>query len=117
MTFRRVDLGMTPAHLARINYAGDLGYELWVSPEYQRALFDRLVAAGRAARAPAVRDAGADVAPAREELRDVVPRIPPDLHARSRAGIGRYIRLDHDFIGRAAHEAELARRRPDSVGS
>jgi dimethylglycine dehydrogenase len=23
-------------------------------------------------------------------------------------GIGRYIRLDHDFIGRAAHEAELA---------
>ena len=26
---------------ARINYAGDLGYELWVAPEYQRALFDR----------------------------------------------------------------------------
>ena len=36
---------------------------------------------GGAARAPAVRDAGADVAPAREELRDVVPRIPADLHA------------------------------------
>ena len=86
MTFRRVDLGMTPAHLARINYSGDLGYELWVAPEYQRALFDRIVAAGRAARAAAVRDAGADVAPAREELRDVVPRVPPDLHARSRAG-------------------------------
>ena len=46
MTFRHVDLGMTPAHLARINYAGDLGYELWVAPEYQRALFDRIVAAG-----------------------------------------------------------------------
>ena len=35
----------------------------------------------RAARPPAVRDAGADVAPAREELRDVVPRVPADLHA------------------------------------
>ena len=46
MTFRAVDLGMIPAHLARINYAGDLGYELWVAPEYQRALFDRIVAAG-----------------------------------------------------------------------
>ena len=37
---------MTPALVARINYAGDLGYELWVAPEYQRALFDRIVAAG-----------------------------------------------------------------------
>ena len=37
---------MTPVHLARINYAGDLGYELWVAPEYQRELFDRIVAAG-----------------------------------------------------------------------
>ena len=77
---------MIPVHLARINYAGDLGYELWVAPEYQRVLFDRIVAAGRAARAAAVRDARADVAAAREELRDVVPRIPPDLHAaRGRA--------------------------------
>ena len=46
MTFRHVDLGMIPAHVGRINYAGDLGYELWVAPEYQRALFDRIVAAG-----------------------------------------------------------------------
>ena len=46
MTFRQVDLGMTPVHLARINYSGDLGYELWVAPEYQRELFDRIVAAG-----------------------------------------------------------------------
>ena len=37
---------MIPAHLARINYAGDLGYELWVAPEYQRALFDRIIEAG-----------------------------------------------------------------------
>ena len=35
---------------------------------------------GRAARPAAVRDAGADEPPAREELRDVVPRVPPDLH-------------------------------------
>src|SRR6185436_7743286 len=46
MTFRRVDLGVTPALLARINYSGDLGYELWITPEYQRELFDRIVAAG-----------------------------------------------------------------------
>jgi dimethylglycine dehydrogenase len=47
MTFRHVNLGMQPAHVARINYSGDLGYELWVKPEHQRALFDRIVAAGQ----------------------------------------------------------------------
>ena len=35
----------------------------------------------RAPRPAAVRDAGAHVAPAREELWDVVPRVPADLHA------------------------------------
>ena len=46
MDVRRVDLGMVPAIVARIAYSGDLGYELWVAPEYQRALFERLMAAG-----------------------------------------------------------------------
>src|SRR5204863_2986400 len=48
MTFRNVELGMTPVHLARINYAGDLGYELWVAPAYQRELFGAVVAGGEA---------------------------------------------------------------------
>ena len=87
MTFRRVDLGMIAgARSARINYAGDLGYELWVAPEYQRDAVRPDRGRRRAARAAAVRDAGADVAPAREELRHVVPRVPADLHAaRGRA--------------------------------
>ena len=34
---------MTPVHLGRINYAGDLGYELWVAPEYQRELKAQVV--------------------------------------------------------------------------
>ena len=46
MTFRRVDLGMTPALLGRINYSGELGYEIWLAPEHQRTLFDRIIAAG-----------------------------------------------------------------------
>ena len=81
MDFRRVDLGMIPALVGRINYAGDLGYELWVAPEYQRAAVRPGRGRRRAAWAPAVRVPGADVAAAREELRDVVPRVPPDLHA------------------------------------
>ncbi len=81
MDFRRVDLGMTAGLVGRINYSGELGYELWVAPEYQRALFDQLMAAGPGARDPAVRVPGADVPAPREELRHVVSRISPDLHA------------------------------------
>ena len=81
MTFRRVDLGMIPALVARINYAGDLGYELWVAPRVPARAVRPDHGGRRAARPAAVRDAGADVAAAREELRDVVPRVPADLHA------------------------------------
>src|SRR3954452_4254082 len=42
MTFRRIDIGMIPAYVGRMTYTGDLGYEIWVAPEYQRALFDLL---------------------------------------------------------------------------
>ena len=47
MAFRRVDVGMVPAWVGRMTYTGDLGYEIWVAPEYQRALFDLLWDAGR----------------------------------------------------------------------
>ena len=47
MSFRRLDIGMIPALVGRLSFTGELGYELWVTSEYQRALFDLLVAAGK----------------------------------------------------------------------
>ncbi|MEX2408267.1 MAG: FAD-dependent oxidoreductase, partial [Rhodovibrionaceae bacterium] len=46
MAFRRIDIGMVPALLGRVSFTGELGYELWVAPEYQIALYDLLVEAG-----------------------------------------------------------------------
>jgi dimethylglycine dehydrogenase len=46
MTIRRLDLGMAPAIVGRVSYTGDLGYEIWMKPEYQRYLYDRLLEAG-----------------------------------------------------------------------
>ena len=46
LSFRRIDLGMLPVLLGRISFTGELGYELWVAPEYQLALYDLLVEAG-----------------------------------------------------------------------
>ena len=47
MDVREMDLGMVPAVVGRVSYTGDLGYEIWVAPEYQQGLFDAIMDAGR----------------------------------------------------------------------
>ena len=46
MDFREMDLGGVPATLNRLTYTGDLGYEIWVKPEYERRLYDAIMAEG-----------------------------------------------------------------------
>jgi dimethylglycine dehydrogenase len=48
MDIARMNVGPLPALIGRVSYTGDLGYEIWVKPEHQRALFDLLMAAGAA---------------------------------------------------------------------
>ena len=47
LSIRQMEADLIPALVARISFTGDLGYELWVKPEYQRALFDALLSAGK----------------------------------------------------------------------
>ena len=46
MAVREMDIGMVPAIVGRVSFTGDLGYEIWVRPEYQVNLFDQLMRAG-----------------------------------------------------------------------
>ncbi|RWK39112.1 FAD-dependent oxidoreductase [Mesorhizobium sp.] len=46
MAIRKMDIGMAPCLVGRVSYTGDLGYEIWVAPEYQRATYQTLMAAG-----------------------------------------------------------------------
>jgi len=46
MAVRKMDIGMAPCVVGRVSYTGDLGYELWMAPEYQRAVFHTLMEAG-----------------------------------------------------------------------
>ncbi len=46
MDFREMAVGGAPCMVNRITYTGDLGYEIWMAPEYQRAVFSTLMAAG-----------------------------------------------------------------------
>ena len=106
MDFRRVDLGMIPALVGRISYSGELGYELWVAPEYQLALYDRLMAAGKEF---GIRPFGfrALMSLRLEKSYGTWFREYRPIYTPLEGGIGRYIKLDHEFIGRAAHEAEV----------
>ena len=46
MAIRRMDIGMAPCLVSRVSYTGDLGYEIWMAPEYQRHIYERLMSAG-----------------------------------------------------------------------
>lgn len=45
-TYRELEAGMTPVRALRVSYTGELGYELHHPIEYQRRLYDEILAAG-----------------------------------------------------------------------
>ena len=48
MDFREMDVANVRALVNRVTYSGDLGYEIWVKPEYQKRLYEGIMAAGKA---------------------------------------------------------------------
>ena len=48
MDFREMDVAGAPCMVNRITYTGDLGYEIWMAPEYQRRVYTAIKEAGAA---------------------------------------------------------------------
>jgi dimethylglycine dehydrogenase len=46
MDHRAMEIANAPALINRVTYTGDLGYEIWVAPEYQRRLYEQIMKAG-----------------------------------------------------------------------
>ena len=46
MDHRAMDIANCPALINRVTYTGDLGYEIWVTPDYQRRLYAAILKAG-----------------------------------------------------------------------
>ncbi len=112
-------VGAVPVTITRTGYTGDLGYEIWVSPERALALWDALMEAGRGhGIAPAGLDA-LDVARIEAGLLlkevDYVSSWTALVESRKsspyEAGLGWTVqpRPGRDFVGRQALEREAAR--------
>lgn len=106
MAFRKVNIGMAPIWLSRMTYTGDLGYEMWIAPEYQRYLFDLIMEAGKEydMRLFGFR---ALITMRLEKNFGTWFREYRPIYTPLEAGMDRAIKFDHEFIGRAAVEAEM----------
>ena len=85
MDFREMAVGGAPCMVNRITYTGDLGYEIWMQPAYQRLVYAGDQEGRRRVRHRRFRHARALVDAAGKEFPDLVPRTQADLRRLSRA--------------------------------
>jgi len=106
LSFRQIDIGMIPAKIGRITFTGDLGYEIWVIVDYQRALYERILEAGRDF---GLRHFGARALHSLrlEKSFGTWAREFRPIYGPFEAGLNRFVDLrKNDFIGRDAALAE-----------
>jgi dimethylglycine dehydrogenase len=102
---RRTFVGMVPAILARLSFSGELGYEIYVEPEYQLKLYESIL------------DAGEGLGLTHYGLRALMSLrleknwgawtldFRPDYTA-AQSGLDAFVDWDKDFIGKQAALAE-----------
>ncbi|MEZ5638264.1 MAG: FAD-dependent oxidoreductase [Burkholderiaceae bacterium] len=102
MDYREMEIATVRARVNRVTYTGDLGYEIWVAPEYQYRLYQSIMAAG------------ADLGLKNFGMRALLClrlekhfgtwfREFRPIYGPFEAGLERFVKLDKpDFIGKAA---------------
>jgi len=108
MDYREMEVGTVQAKINRVTYTGDLGYEIWVAPEYQRRLYQSIM------------EAGADLGIKNFGMRALLClRLEKNfgtwfrefrpIYGPFEAGLDRFVKLDkHEYIGKAAAIKEKA---------
>jgi len=93
---------MIPALVGRISFTGELGYEIWVTSEYQRALYDLLTTAGRAHGLRLFGGRALNTMRIEKSFGNWAREFRP-IYGPHEAGLGRFVDFGKgDFIGRAA---------------
>ncbi len=102
---RRTFVGGVPAISTRLSFSGELGYEIYVAPEYQIKLYDAITEAGE--------DLGLKFYGARALMSLRLEKnwgvwtldFRPDFTA-AESGMDAFINWDKEFVGKSAAEAE-----------
>ena len=102
MDYREMEVATVKAKVNRVTYTGDLGYEIWVAPEYQLRLYHSIM------------EAGADLGIRNFGMRALLClRLEKNfgtwfrefrpIYGPFEAGLERFVKLEKpDFIGKAA---------------
>ena len=109
LSFRQLDVGMIPALVGRISFTGELGFEIWVTPDYQRALYDLLSTAGREHGLKLFGGRALNAMRIEKSFGTWTREYRP-IYGPYEAGLGRFVDLRKgDFIGRAGALEEKER--------
>jgi dimethylglycine dehydrogenase len=116
MDFREMAVGGAPCMVNRITYTGDLGYEIWMAPAYQRKVY------------AAIKEAGAEFGIVDFGMRALLSmrleknfptwyRELRPIYGPYEGDMDRFVKLDkNDFIGREAAAAEFAAMKAGGLG-
>ncbi len=102
MDYREMEVATVRAKVNRVTYTGDLGYEIWVAPEYQMRLYQSIMAAGADL---GIRNFGmrALLCLRLEKHFGTWFREFRPIYGPFEAGLDRFVKLDKpDFIGKEA---------------
>jgi dimethylglycine dehydrogenase len=108
MDFREMAVGGAPCMVNRITYTGDLGYEIWMQPAYQRLVYAAIKAAGTEF---GIVDFGmrALLSMRLEKNFPTWFRELRPIYGPFEGAMDRFIKMDkNDFVGRDAAARELA---------
>jgi dimethylglycine dehydrogenase len=103
LTARRMEVGpVREATVLRISFTGELGYELYFPPEYQRALMKAMEEAGEDLGLRLVGGRALGSLRIEKSFPSWGAELSPD-YSPFDAGLGRFVKLDKaDFVGRDA---------------
>ena len=109
MSIRRMDVGMAPCLVGRVSYTGDLGYEIWMAPEYQRHVFHALMEAGAAFGIGLFGNRALNALRLEKNYGSWAREYRP-IYGPLEAGLDRFVAYakEADFIGKAGALAERA---------
>ncbi len=103
MAVQRMNLGMAPAVVGRVSFTGDLGYEIWMAPEYQRHVFDLLMNAGEEYKIRLFGSRALNALRLEKNFAGWAREFRP-LYGPDECGLARFVawKKDADFIGKKA---------------